>query len=191
MRYLMKGLMLLSLLGLPGCANVAMSGASAVYNRHSIQKNFKDQYVTLQAYKALNVDSKKFKNANISISTFNGDVLLAGQTPEAWQSGQAEEIVKKIPDVGRVYNLMIVASPSSTLKRISDTWITTKIKAKLIASNDVDVTQLKVVTENGTVYLMGILPPSDAQAAVDLASETDGVEKVVKIFSYVKITKTL
>lgn len=174
---------------LSGCANVAMTGAQAVYNRHSLQKNLNDQYITMNAYKAMNIDDQRFKNANISISTFHNEVLLAGEAPTKWQKTEAERIVKNIPDVTRVYNLVQIASPSSTLTRFSDTWLTAKVKAKLIASNDVDATQIKVTTENGTVYLMGILPPNEAEAAVDLASNTDGVEKVVKIFSYLKISK--
>jgi osmotically-inducible protein OsmY len=179
-----------ALLLLGGCTNVAMTGAQAVYNRHSLQKSVNDQYITMEAYKGIQREHGRFKDANISVATFNGDVLLAGQVPESWQRAQAERIVKHIDNVKHVYNLVTVASPSSALVRISDTWITTKIKAKLIACNDVDATQIKVMTENGTVYLMGILPPSQAQAAVELASETDGVSRVVKIFSYIRISKT-
>jgi osmotically-inducible protein OsmY len=184
-------LFLMAMTFLQGCADVAMSGAQAVYNRHSIQKNLSDQYITMQAFQALHHKTDKFKNTNIAISTFNSDVLLAGQVPEQWQKAKAEQIVKTIPDVNQVYNLLSISNPSSTLTRISDAWITAKVKAKLLASGDVDATQIKVVTENGTVYLMGILKPEEAQAAVDVASTTDGVESVVKVFWYVKISKVL
>lgn len=176
-------------LSLPACMNIATTGAQAVYNRHSIQKNLTDQYISMQAYQQLYEKTKQFKNTNISIATYNTEVLLAGQVPEAWQKDKAEAIVKNIPDVSEVYNLIAIASPSSTLTRISDAWLTAKVKAKLIASADVDATQIKVVTENGTVYLMGVLLPEQADAAVDIASNTEGVGKVVKIFSYVKIVK--
>ena len=173
---------------LQGCADVAMSGAQAIYNRHSIQKNVSDQYITMQVYQALNHKTDKFKNANISISTFNKDVLLAGQVPEAWQKVSAGEIVKAIPDVNHIYNLLSISSPSSTLTRISDAWITGKVKARLLAS-EVDATQVKVVTENGTVYLMGIVKPEEAQVAAEAASTTEGVVSVVKIFWYMRISK--
>lgn len=174
---------------LQGCVDVAMTGAQVVYNRHSIQKTLQDQYITMQAFKALNVDSDQFKDTNIEIATYNGEVLLAGQVPEMWQRNKAEEIVKQIPEVKRVYNTVTIAAPSSTLIRLSDAWITAKVKAKLIASNDLDATQIKVVTENGTVYLMGTIWPNEAEAAVDLSRDTDGVQKVVKMFSYLKIVK--
>ena len=181
------GLLLSFFLLLQGCLNVATTGAGMVYNRHSLQKNIHDQYISMQAYKALSVDDKQFADSNISISTFNKRVLLAGEVRRPWQKIKAEEIVKQIPNVERVYNVLPISNPSSTLTRISDIWLTTKIKAKLLASDDIDGSQVKVVTENGTVYLMGTLQKYEADAAVDLASTTDGVESVVKIFSYVKI----
>ena len=189
--WLRMSLLMIIAVVLQGCVNAAMTGAQTVYNHKSIQKNLKDEYITLQAYKALNIDDKRFKDANISIATYNGDVLLAGQAPEYWQRDSAEKIVKKIPDVTQVYNFVKVASPSSTLTRISDAWITTKVKSKFLASEDLDATQIKVVTEDGTVYLMGILTPDDASEAADIASETDGVLRVVKIISYMKISKHL
>lgn len=191
MRKYIYGMILLSLVVLQGCTDVAVTGAQVVYNRRSLQKNFGDQYITMKAYQGLYIKTDEFQNAHISIATYNREVLLAGQAPEPWQKAKATEIVSKIPDVKRVYNLVSLDSPSSTLTRLSDSWITAKVKAKLIASEDLDATKIKVVTENGTVYLMGILHPEEAQAATDLASETEGVEKVVKIFSYLKITKQL
>ena len=175
---------------LQGCADVAMTGAQAVLNRHTIQKKFSDQYITMQAFKALNIDSDQFKDANIVVATWEGDVLLTGQVPQAWQQAEADRIVKAVPDVKQVYNLTTIESPTSTLTRMSDAWITTKVKTKLIASDDVDGTRVKVVTENGTVYLMGIVQLKEAEAAVTLASATEGVEKVVKMFSYMTISKS-
>ena len=159
-----------------------------IYNHHSL-KNFNDQYTTMRIYQALNYKTNQFKDANISIATMDGEVLLAGQVPMAWQKEKAEAIVRELPDIKQVYNLVTVASPSSALTKISDAWITTKVKAKLIAADDVDATKVKVVTENGNVYLMGIIKPDEADAAVELAGNTEGVQSVVKIFSYVTISK--
>lgn len=189
--YLMRWIGIVSAcLVLQGCSSVAVSGAQAVYNRQSLQKTFKDQYITVQARHALHKDPWQFKGANITVAALNGEVLLAGQTPSEFQRLRAEFIIRKIPDVEDVHNEITIAGPLSSLKSISDAWITTKIKAKLIASNDLDATQIKVVTENGTVYLMGTLRPSEASAALEIANETDGVEKVVKFFSYMRISKS-
>lgn len=171
------------------CTNVAMTGASAVYNRHGIEKNLHDHYLTMQAFKALKVKSDDFTNANIAIATFQGEMLLAGQVPHHWQKVKAYEIVKRIPGIHTVYNQLQIGSPSSSLTRMSDGWITSKIKAKLIASEDVDSSEVKVVTENGIVYLMGTLLPQEADIVVDIARTTSGVKGVVKIFSYIHISK--
>src|SRR3990167_1417400 len=167
---MMKSVAILAAIGsLSGCTNMAVTSAQAVYNRHAIEKNFRDQHITMQAFKALKINDKRFKNSHIAIATFNQELLLTGQVPEAWQAKEAQKIVGEIPDIKRIYNLIEVAGPSSTMKKISDSWLTTKVKAKLIASDNIDATKVKVVTENGTVYLMGILPKDEADEAVDLA----------------------
>lgn len=188
-KWMAKAVIIIALIAMQGCVNMAMTSAQAVYNRHSIQKNFKDQYTSRRVFQALYLKTDEFKNANISISTFNGEVLLAGQVPESWQKSKANQIVKNLPNIGIVHNLLTVASPSSTLTKLSDAWLTAKVKARLIASSDVDATQIKVVTENGTVYLMGILHTDQAEAAVNITRTTGGVQSVVKIFSYLELVK--
>ncbi len=174
---------------LSGCMDVATTGAQVVYNRHKLQKNLQDQLITMHAFKALNYRTDQFNNANIAIATYHSEVLLAGQVPSSWQKIKAEQIIKGIPDIKEIHNLLRVSQPSSTITRISDAWITAKVKAKLLSSDEVDATEVKVITENGTVYLMGILPATEANAAVDIANDTAGVTNVVKIFSYITIHK--
>ncbi len=179
---------LLCLCTLSGCSMV-VSGAQAVYNRHSIEKNLTDQYITMRAFQRLNIDSQDFKTGHVRVATLNGEVLLTGQVRSMLQRQQAEAIVKTVPKVKEIHNMLAISNPSSSLTRISDAWITTKVKTKLIAANELDATEIKVVTENGTVYLMGMVTPKDAQVASDIARKTDGVEAVVRLFSYMHITK--
>jgi osmotically-inducible protein OsmY len=182
-------IMLILLATIISCMNVATTSAQLVYNRHSIEKNLYDQYLTMQAYQTLYVDRHNFNNTNIVITTYNGEMLLIGQAPSLSQKQQAEVMVKRNSNIKKIYNLVEIRSPSSYLIRMSDSWITTKIKSKLIASSDVDATKVKVVTENGVVYLLGTLESDQANAAVKIARQTGGVRQVVKIFSYVKISK--
>lgn len=183
-------LLFLLFCALTACSDIAMTGAQVVYNRRSLQNNFTDHYLTREAYQALYMRSREFKDAHISIATYNGEILLAGQAPNQWQKDKAVDIVKNIPNTKGVYNLIAVSNPTSTITRMSDAWLTAKVKAKLIASNEVDASRIKVVSENGTVYLMGILPKEEATAAAKIASLTEGVQSVVKVFSYMNITKT-
>lgn len=176
---------------LSGCMNMAMSSAQAVYNRHSLQKSANDQYTTFKASRALErTDQRLFKDANLSVTTYNNEVLLLGQVPNEHEKQEAEAVIRELPDVHHVYNLVEIANPSSALTRMSDSWITAKIKTQLLANNEVDATEVKVVTENSVVYLMGVLPPDQANVVLSIASNTHGVRKVIKMFSYIKITKT-
>jgi osmotically-inducible protein OsmY len=178
------------LFSLLGCVNTAITGAQAIYDRHNLQHTLNDQYITIQANRALYWHSEKYKKSSIAISTFNGNVLLTGSVPSAELHAEIEDIVKKIPGTKKVYNLTEVSRPSSALTQVSDTWITAKVKAQLIAMDEIDPSKIKVVTENGTVYLMGIIFPQQAQIAVQVARTTAGVQNVVKIFSYLHISKT-
>jgi len=168
---------------------IAVSGAQAVYDRHNIQKKFDDNYTTMQAYRAIYLQTDKYKNTHISIATYNDSVIITGQTPEVGQKNEITQLVKNLAENRKVYDFTEIASPSSAITRASDTWITSKIKVKLIATNNIDPSKIKVVTENGTVFLMGIIPKEDAETAVDIAQNTSGVQSVVKIFSYLEIAK--
>ncbi|HVE43679.1 MAG TPA: BON domain-containing protein [Gammaproteobacteria bacterium] len=172
---------------LQGCADMTSSGLQLIYHQHSLKKSLTDQYINFKIFQAFEA-CQCLQHTHISFSTYQGVVVLAGEVPFAWQKMKASALVKQIPEVKKVYNNISLCHTSSLLTRVSDTWITAKIKAQLIISDDLDATQIKVLTENGTVYLIGTLPPEEARAAVDLASHTDGVGKVVRVFSYIHIT---
>ena len=167
---------------------MATTSAEVVYNRREWKSEFQDHYITLQAHRLLRIKTKKFDSANLTVSTYHGVVLVTGEAPKVWQKTEAEALIRKIPHVTKVYNLVTIQSPSSTLTRLSDTWLTSKVKSKLIASEDLDASKIKVVSENGIVYLMGVVPPDEGREAAKIASETDGVLKVVTVFSYLHIT---
>jgi osmotically-inducible protein OsmY len=181
---------ILGLCSQQGCMDAAVTGVQVAYNHNNIKKTLNDQYITTQAYNKLYRDTKEFDDTNISIATFHREVLMIGQVPSAKKRLYAESLVKSIPDIKKVYNLTQVTTPTSGLTRISDTWITAKIKSKLVAANDLDPAQIKVVTENGTVFLMGLVQPEAAETAIDIARTTDGVQNVVKIFTYLRISTT-
>jgi osmotically-inducible protein OsmY len=175
---------------LQGCMDAAVTGVQVAYNHDHIQKTFNDQYITTQAYRKIYRDTDRFDDTNISIATFHREVLLTGQARSTKERREIQTLVEQIPDVKRTYNLIVLTTPSSALVRLSDAWITTKIKSKLIAMNDIDPNQVKVVTENGTVFLMGMVLPEQADIAIDVARNTDGVQHVINILSYLRISKT-
>lgn len=186
LRLLLLGTLFLSLLS---CMNAAVTGAQAVYNRHTIQASLNDHYITMKAERTLYVNTDRFQNTHVSVSSFNGVVLISGQVENAAQRREIEDIVKKIPGVKEIHDVTTISAPLSALTQMSDTWITTKIKSKLIATDEIDPSQIKVITENGIVYLIGIIPPDQAEIAIDLARTTEGVQSVVKVFSYIHVSK--
>ncbi|HSW69734.1 MAG TPA: BON domain-containing protein [Gammaproteobacteria bacterium] len=182
----------LMIIFLQSCAmNAAVTGAQAVYNRHSIKSTLNDHYITMKSERKIYVDTDRFQNTNVSVASFNGVVLITGQVENTAQRLEIEDIVKNIPgaSIREIHNAVILSNSASSLTKISDAWITTKIKSKLIAMDDIDPDQIKVITENGVVYLMGIIPHEQAEIAVDIAKMTEGVQSVVKVFSYIQISK--
>jgi len=114
-------------------------------------------------------------------------VLLVGQAPTEALRQQAGSITQGIEKVRLVHNEMTVAAPNSMMTRSSDSVITTKVKGSLFGVRgyeDFDPSRVKVVTENGTVYLMGLLYHAEADAVATKASQVGGVQKVVKLFEY-------
>ena len=121
---------------------------------------------------------------HINVTSYNGIVLLTGEVPDqgAWASVGA--IAKNTPKVRTVQNEMVVAPTSELGNRTNDTYITSKVKARMVEANKFPPNAVKVVTERGVVYLMGIVTRPQADAAAEIAATTEGVVRVVKVFEY-------
>ena len=125
------------------------------------------------------------RNAHVSVVSFNGNVLLAGQVPTEAAKQEAERIASTTRRVKRVHNELQIAGPTSLLIRSNDTYLTSRAKVSLLASQNANGIRIKLLTENGTVYLMGLLTRAEAQAAVDEIVTIAGVRKIVKVFEYI------
>ena len=143
-----------------------------------------DQFIETIASREINKADPLLKAGNVDVVSHNGIVLLTGQVENAELVSQAEQAVERIRKVRAVHNDIKVGGATNFGARSNDAWLTTKVKTKLVADADVDAGKFKVVTENGTVYLLGIVPRTEAEAAVDVARNTFGVQKVVKVFEY-------
>jgi osmotically-inducible protein OsmY len=179
----------ISFLFLQSCMNAAVTGAQAAYNNHNLQDTFTDHHVALRSSQAIYLHSDRYKDTNVSVTSFNQVVVLTGQVSDLKQKEEIGEIVKNTSKAEEVYNLINIGPPPSILTQISDAWITTKIKTKMVATREIDPNKVKVITENGTVYLIGIIPHQQADISIDIAKNTDGVQNVVKVFSYLTISK--
>lgn len=179
---------ILLLVHLAGCAAVAVTGiaagASAVVDRRTTGTMVEDQTIELKTIKTLSDDKELNSQAHLNITSFNTIVLVTGEAPSEELRSRAIDIVRNIPKVSHVHNEVSVAAPSSLLSRSSDTVITSKVKTKLLADQNIEGVHVKVVTETGVVYLMGILTHAEGERATDIARQTGGVQKVVKLFQY-------
>lgn len=177
-------------LSLQGCIFVAGAAAGAaaiaVINDHrSFDAALKDKDIASQANNAIRSTSE-LEDSHIVVTSFNKVVLLTGEVNSSRLRKLAEEEVQTVPDIKHIYNQILIKGTASTLSRASDSWITAKIKTKMLATEDLKSTMIKVITENGTVYLMGNVTREQADAAVYIARKVKGVQKVIRVFEYVE-----
>ncbi|MDY7561827.1 BON domain-containing protein [Pseudomonas sp. 10B1] len=125
------------------------------------------------------------EGSHIIVTSFNGIVLLAGQTPRADLKSLAEQAAASVQRVKKVNNELQIMAPSSILARNNDAWLTTKIKTQMLTDNTIPGSRIKVVTENGIVYLLGLVTQQEATRATNLVQGVSGVQKIVKLFEYI------
>ena len=176
------------ILSLQSCIFVAGAAAGAaaiavVYDHRKLEKIVQDQTIGNNVIDKIKT-VPDLRDSHISVTCFNQIVLLTGETTTDALRQEAEDVTREVPDVKRIYNEIMVKGPSSSLTRASDTWITGKIKTQMLATKGLQSGTIKVVTENGSVYLMGIVTKRQAEIAVDIARQVSGVQRVVKIFQY-------
>ncbi|MEP0203436.1 MAG: BON domain-containing protein [Halioglobus sp.] len=145
-----------------------------------------DEGIETKAVVNIHAANEAFDNAHLVVVSFNGYVLLAGQVASEQLKAQATEVVRGVRDVRRIYNELEVASPSSGMTRTSDTWITTKVKSWLLGDTSTEGLRVKVVTENGVVFLMGMVTAEEANRIADAAADIGGVQRVVRLFELVE-----
>lgn len=185
MRRLVKlgGTALISLL-LSSCMSAASTAASTAYSHRNVQNNVQNHYLQLAITNYIKTDPYVNSPKNVTVSVINGVVLLTGQVPDYTSVKQAEKVARETDGVKKVLNFLEIGPVVDQTTSLNDTWITTKIKTKLITGNDVNPDNIKIITENGTTYLMGALPREEANAAIAVARDTDGVKKVVTVIYF-------
>ena len=172
--------------GAPGVAGAAgAASAATAVGRRSAGTVVDDQVIEVKATARLLRDRTIFESSHVNATSYNGILLLTGETPNLALRSRAEDLVKDIEKVRRIQNELAIVAPSSLLSRSSDAVITGKIKTALGRYDIRVAARTKVVTENGVVYLMGLLRSDEADAATEIARRIGGVQRVVKIFEYV------
>ena len=171
---------------LQGCFPMVAAGAGtaalSITDRRTTGTQVEDEGIELRASNRIN--ESYGDKVHINITSFNRSVLLTGEAPDASTRAGVEKIVMNVPTVRGVTNEIVVAGIASLPARSNDSFLTSKVKARFVDAGKFNPVHVKVVTENSTVYLFGMVTQKEADAAVEIARTTGGVRKVVKIFEY-------
>ncbi len=143
-----------------------------------------DESIETKAIVNISAAHEELKNSHLSVTSYNAYVLIVGQVPSEERKQQASDIVREIRGVRRIYNELEVAGNSSGMTRSSDTWITAKVKSALLSDSGIEGGRIKVVTEDGVVYLMGLVSHPEAKRVTEATRSSAGVQKVVQLFEY-------
>ena len=176
--------------GLPllhGCAPLVVGGAAATGvivadDRRTVATMAEDEGIEIKTSNRIG-DSVK-SNIHVNVTSYNRAVLLTGEVPDAAAKEQAERVARAVENVRTVYNELVVMAVTPLTSRTNDTIITSKVKARFVDGLKFSPVHVKVVTENGVVYLMGIVKKQEAADATNIARTTSGVLKVVRLFEY-------
>ncbi len=188
--FVVSGLAILPMLFmLTGCIPVAfVAGASAglvIYDQRTPKTITSDKNRGLVIQQHLNADRELWRQSHVTVAVFNGVALLIGQTPTEELRARAEEIARQTDGIKLIYNEISIEEPIHNSARHYDVWLTTKVRSALTVTHGLNSSTLKVVTENGVVYLMGMTTKYQGQIAASKAQEVSGVKKVVKLFEYI------
>jgi len=181
---LLCGAMLTSL---TGCIELMVGGAVmggvAAADRRTLGAQTEDKSITLKGESR--IPSIVGDAGHVNVTSFNRRVLLTGEVRDEAMKNAVEREVRNIEGVESVANELIIAGPASYTSRSNDALITAKVKASLVDMKTISAASFKVVTENGTVFLMGRVTQREGTVAADVARGVGGVQKVVKLFDYI------
>lgn len=187
----LAGTVLVASLPLSGCIGLLVGGTAAVgvgmaHDRRTTGTLVDDQTIGLKVTAAL--DRQLPPGNRISATSYNAVVLLTGEAVSEDVKRQAEFVARGVmPPPREVYNEVVVGPPSPLSARSNDAFLTTKAKAALfkIQMTDFDPTRVKVVTDRSVVYLLGLVRPSEGDAAANVVSQIGGVHQVVTLFEFI------
>lgn len=174
---------------LSGCI-VAAVGAAAVttvdivHDRRTVGAYIDDGKIEIDVRQFVIRDKQLRNNAHVSVTSLNGIVLLTGEVPDQSQKTKVANYARSVEGVRQVVDELRIAGKTAVFSRANDTWLTSKVKTQLFAKTKLDANRIKVVSEYGNVYLMGVVTREEAQRATEIARNIGGVVRVVKVFEY-------
>jgi osmotically-inducible protein OsmY len=190
MRYVRAACLATCTLLLAACGNLLATMQADTIEEDPGERTFgqmiEDDNIETKSTVNIHAANEAFHDQHVIVVSYNGYVLIVGQVASEELKAEATTVVRKVRGVRRIYNELEIAAPSSGITRTSDAWITTKVKSWLLGSSDIEGTRVKVVTENGVVYLMGLATAEEASRVADTAANLSGVQRVVKLFELIE-----
>jgi osmotically-inducible protein OsmY len=172
---------------LGGCVGAAAvgigTGALMLLDRRNSETFVSDEGMEIRA--ANRITEKYGDKVHVNVTSYNRMVLLTGEVPSAEIKADAEKIASGVPNVKSISNELAIAGPSSFGGRSNDSYITSKVKARFVDADKFAANHVKVVTEAGVVFLLGLVTQAEANAAVEITRTTAGVLKVVRVFEII------
>ena len=193
MRVLLATAMIIMLM-LTGCsfsndASVTTEALPNIYDRRSGKVTLEDEAIEIRAREAINNDAELLGRGRINVNAYNGTLLITGT---AFDESVHQHIIEKLrimPGVKRVLDEVDVDSDVDLASLPDDSAITNRIRAELDKANSYEGFNshyIKIVTENGTVYLMGLVFKEEAELATKITQQIPGVQQVIKYFEYLR-----
>ncbi|WP_455221711.1 BON domain-containing protein [Kaarinaea lacus] len=164
---------------------VFLASCSVLPDRRDTKVIVNDENIESKATNILYGDTTINKKIHVNVTSYNGVVLVSGEVLSEDLQQKVIDVIRNIPDVRRVHNELVVADLASFESRSGDTWITSKVKSQMMSDKQLESNFVKVVTENDTVYLMGLVTEKEAEVAAQIASNVSGVKRVVTLFEYI------
>mgnify|MGYP001237534991 CR=1 FL=1 len=155
------------------------------YGKRTLGAQVEDESIETKIGHNLRRTDARLGDARINVDSYNAIVLLTGQVPSEELKQKATEIAREVRNVRDVHNELSVAANLPASQRMSDTWINTRIRTSLATDETIDTSRLRFVTENASVYVMGIVTRSEADRIVNAVSRIGGVQRIVKVFDYI------
>ena len=182
-------LVLLASLFLANCSSIVSATRNEPigedYGKRTTGAYVDDQLIETKSKVNLEKVDQRFKKAQVSIDSYNGVVLLTGNVVDSDMRDLATTTLQKIRKVRRVHNELEVSPPRSFGAKIGDAWLGNKVRTRFLFTKSIDSGRVKVITENGVIFLMGLVTHAEAENIVAVTQKAYGLQKIVRVFEYI------
>ncbi len=177
-----------SLLLCSGCAEMVVgvaTGTVIASDKRTLGATIEDQQIESSARRILRGNPSIAGGNHMNFTSYNRVLLITGEVRDEKTRNQLDDLLRDIPNLRRIHNELTLAAPSSGMSRVSDTYLTAKVKTRLLLEKDLNANRFKIVSENGRLFMLGLCSRKDGAQAALVARKTAGVQSVITLFEYI------